>query len=253
MLAKSYADSRRALIQPGKAMTYPDPGTPAGAPATAAAARLEAALFNLPQFPEQYEREFDTTSFSIIDQFGNAVGCTPTLGGGFGNGVVVGNTGLLLNNGLRLGSTSPYPTDVNYVRGGQIPLLNNSPTIVLKDGRVKMVFGSPGGETIGQTEFQMLVNVIDFNMPAQAAVENPRFALDAEPNFYKPGSPISITMENRVPAASIKQLQAWGHDVKPTSNYTSAVGGMQAIVVDLDKGTMLAGADPRRTGYAVGY
>ncbi len=254
LLSKGYAESRRKLIAPQKAMTYPDPGDPKTAgPATAGlAALLHRPAAGMP-FPEIYQPEYDTTSFSIVDQYGNAVACTPTLGGGFGAGVVVGDTGLLLNNGLRLGSTSPYPDTVNYVRGGQIPLLNNSPTIVLKDGKIAMVFGTPGGETIGQTEFQMLVNVLDFHMPAQQAVENPRFALNAKPNFYRPGAEISITMEDRVPAATIHTLEQWGHVIRPTSDFTAAVGGMQGIVIDLEKGTMLAGADPRRTGYAVGW
>jgi len=253
LLSKSYAESRRKLIEPRKSMVYPaagEPGRFAGAATGAAAAPRRP---DGPWFDDNYETERDTTSFSIIDQFGNAVACTPTLGGGFGAGVVVGNTGLLLNNGDRLVSSSPYPDNVNYVRGGQIPLLNNSPTIVLKDGKVAMVFGTPGGETIGQTEFQMLVNVIDFHMPVQQAVENPRFVLDAKPNFYKPGSEITVTIERRVPPAALKALEEWGHKVAPTTDFTAAAGGMQAIVVDLAKGTMLAGADPRRTGYAVGW
>jgi gamma-glutamyltranspeptidase / glutathione hydrolase len=252
LLSKSYAESRRKLIEPRKAMAYPSAGEPAqfASPPTAPAALPKA---KGPRFDDNYETERDTTSFSIIDQYGNAVACTPTLGGGFGAGVVVGNTGLLLNNGDRLGSSSPYPDNVNYVRGGQIPLLNNAPTIVLKDGRVAMVFGTPGGETIGQTEFQMLVNVIDFHMPVQQAVESPRFVIDAKPNFYKPGSEISVTIERRVPTAALKTLEEWGHKLAPTSDFTAAAGGMQAIVVDLAKGTMLAGADPRRTGYAVGW
>jgi len=139
------------------------------------------------------------------------------------------------------------------VRPGQIPLLNNSPTIVLKGGKLAMVFGTPGGETIGQTEFQMLVNVIDFHLPVQQAVENPRFALDAKPNFYKPGAAISVTIENRVPANVLRALGEMGHKLAPASDFTAAVGGMQAIVIDLEKSTMLAGADPRRTGYAVGW
>jgi gamma-glutamyltranspeptidase/glutathione hydrolase len=253
LLSKSYAESRRKLIEPRKSMVYPAAGEPArfGGTATGAAAVPRPA--NGPRFDDNYETERDTTSFSIIDQFGNAVACTPTLGGGFGAGVVVGNTGLLLNNGDRLGSSSPYPDNVNYVRGGQIPLLNNAPTIVLKDGKVAMVFGTPGGETIGQTEFQMLVNVIDFHMPVQQAVENPRFVLDAKPNFYKPGADIAVTIERRVPPAALKTLEEWGHKLAPTTEFTAAAGGMQAIVVDLVKGTMLAGADPRRTGYAVGW
>lgn len=247
LLSKSYADARRKLIEPGKAIAYPQWGEP----------EKSMALLTPPAgaraFNDDYETERDTTSFSIVDQYGNAVACTPTLGGGFGAGVVVGNTGLLLNNGIRLGSTSPYPDNVNYVRGGQIPLLNNSPTIVLKGGKLAMVFGTPGGETIGQTEFEMLVNVLDFHMPVQQAVEAPRFALAAKPNFYKPGSAITVTIEDRVPKASLKTLEQWGHHLNVTSDFTAAVGGMQAIVIDLEHGTMMAGADPRRTGYAVGW
>src|SRR6185295_5207287 len=246
LLSKAYAEERRKLIEPRKARAYPTAGEPARfAPSTAAgvAALLSQPPAAGPAFADDYEMERDTTSFSIIDQYGNAVACTPTLGGGFGAGVVVGNTGLLLNNGIRLGSSSPYPDNVNYVRGGQIPLLNNSPTIVLKDGRVAMVFGTPGGETIGQTEFQMLVNLIDFHMPVQQAVEHPRFVLDAKPNFYKPGSEIAVTIESRVPPAALKTLTEWGHTLAPTSDFTAAAGGMQAIVVDLARGTMLAGAD----------
>ena len=190
LLSKSYAEIRRKLIDPTKAMAYPTPGEPAGSPATAAA--LDAMLQRppaepRPAFDDDYEMDRDTTSFSIVDQFGNGVGCTPTLGGGFGNSVVVGNTGLLLNNGMRLGSTSPYPDNVNYVRGGQIPLLNNSPAVVVKDGKLAMVFGTPGGETIGQTEFQMLVNVVDFKLPVQQAVESPRFVIDAEAELLQAG------------------------------------------------------------------
>jgi gamma-glutamyltranspeptidase/glutathione hydrolase len=154
---------------------------------------------------------------------------------------------------MRLGSTSPYPDNVNYVKGGQRPLLNNSPTIVMKDGKLAIVYGTPGGETIGQTEFEMLVKLIDFRMPVQQAVESPRFAVDATPNFYKPGADISITVEDRVPAATLAELRAMGHNMKPAGSFTAAVGGMQAIVIDLNTGAMTAGADPRRTGYAIGW
>jgi gamma-glutamyltranspeptidase/glutathione hydrolase len=257
LLSKSYAEQRRKLIDPAKSNPYPNPGDPGRYSGTAAAG-LGALLQPppaepRPAFDDDYEMERDTTSFSIVDQYGNGIGVTPTLGGGFGNGVVVGNTGLLLNNGMRLGSTSPYPDNVNYFRGGQIPLLNNSPSIVLKDGKLAMVFGTPGGETIGQTEFQMLVNLVDFKLPVQQAVESPRFVLDAKPNFYKPGSEVTVTIERRVPAAAVKALEAMGHKMAPTSDFTAAAGGMQAIVIDLAKGTMLAGADPRRTGYAIGW
>lgn len=246
MLSKDYAAKRRALVDLTKPGVYPVPGAPAETKATAPQAA------NAKAFPEDYDAEQHTTSFSIIDAFGNALAVTPTLGGLFGNNVVVGNTGLLLNNGMRLGSTSPYPTDVNYVAPGKIPILNNSPVVVMKDGKVAFVFGSPGGETIGQTEFQMLVNLIDFDMPVQQAIEAPRFALNAKPNFYKPGAEITVEIENRVPPETIAALKTMGHKVIVLPGWGS-LGHMQAIRVDPRTGTMMAGGDPRRTAYAMGY
>ena len=246
MLSKDYAATRRALIDMAKAGPYPAPGTPAGTMTTAPHAAGAKA------FPDEYDGEQHTTSFSIVDAFGNALGVTPTLGGLFGNNVVVGNTGLLLNNGMRLGSTSPYPADVNYVGPGKIPVLNNSPVVVLKDGKVAFVFGSPGGETFGQTEFQMLVNLVDFDMPVQQAIEAPRFVLDARPNFYKPGAEVEVQIEGRVPVETIAALKAMGHNVKVLPGWGS-LGHMQAIRIDPKTGTMMAGGDPRRTAYAMGY
>ena len=245
MLSKQYAAARSGLIDMSKAGKYPEPGTPEGRPNTSAPQGGK-------QFPDRYDGELHTTSFSIVDKFGNAIGVTPTLGGLFGNNVVVGNTGLLLNNGMRLGSTSPYPTDLNYVGAGKIPILNNSPVIVLKDGKLSFVFGSPGGETIGQTEFQMLVNLIDFKLPVQQAIEAPRFSLDADPNFYKPGSEIEVSIESRMPQKTIDALKAMGHKLRVLPGWGS-IGHMQTIRIDPVTGTITAGGDPRRTGYAMGY
>ncbi|HUQ87609.1 MAG TPA: gamma-glutamyltransferase [Vicinamibacterales bacterium] len=254
MLSKQYAAARSGLIDMSKAGRYPDPGTPEGRPTTSAPPAFAEATARQAskQFPERYDGEQHTTSFSIVDKFGNAIGVTPTLGGLFGNNVVVGSTGLLLNNGMRLGSTSPYPADVNYVGAGKIPVLNNSPIVVLKDGKLAFVFGSPGGETIGQTEFQMLVNLIDFKLPVQEAIESPRFSLDADPNFYKPGAEIEVSIESRMPQKTIDALKAMGHKLRVLPGWGS-IGHMQTIRVDPATGTLTAGGDPRRTGYAIGY
>ncbi|MFA5910748.1 MAG: gamma-glutamyltransferase [Vicinamibacterales bacterium] len=245
LLSRDFANTRRSLFNPARAIAYPPPGTPDGGPATMPRA-------GGPAFDDAYDPEQHTTSFSIVDRFGNAVGCTPTLGGLFGSNVVVGNTGLLLNNGMRLGSTSPYPTDANYVGAGKTPILNNSPVVVLKDGALAFVFGTPGGETIGQTEFQVLINLVDFGMPVQDAIEAPRLALDAAPNFYKPGAAITVRVESRVAARTIEALKAMGHTVEVLPGWGS-LGHMQVIRVDPRTGAMTAGADPRRTGYAMGY
>ncbi len=251
LMSKEYAAERRKLIDAGHAMTYPPPGNPLAFQGTSMPQSVVARPG--PQFAERYDADLETTSFSIVDQVGNALASTPTIGGGFGTGVVVGRTGLLFNNGMRLGSTSPYPDSVNYVRGGQIPLLNNSPVIVMKDGTLVLAIGTPGGEGIGQTQLQTLLNILDFGMPIQEAIEAPRFVLAADPNFYKAGAAVTVEIERRVPADALARLQAMGHTIRQLPEFTATVGGMQGILVDLAKGTMAGGADPRRAGYAVGW
>jgi gamma-glutamyltranspeptidase / glutathione hydrolase len=242
LLSKEYASSRRHLIDMTKAAAYPEPGQPEGAARTAwtpNAAPLGEAMV-----------EGHTTSFSVVDPAGNAVVCTPTLGSGFGTAAVVGSTGLLFNNGLRLGSTAPYSDHVNYVRPGQIPLLNNSPILVFKNTRMVLALGTPGGETIGQTQFQVLVNVFDFGMPIQQAIEAPRFALEADPNFYRAGARVMLNIERDATPETLAGLRELGHTIQVRPR---GIGSMQGILVDLATGIRTAGADPRRLSYAIGW
>jgi gamma-glutamyltranspeptidase/glutathione hydrolase len=244
LLSKDRARRRSEAIELSKAMAYP------------AADSAEVPTTHLPAFAlasasAERSRPGSTDSFSIIDSFGNAVACTPTHGSLFGTGVVVGRTGLTLNNGTRIGSTSPYPDHVNYARGGQIPILNNSPIIVLKDGEPMLAIGTPGGETIGQTQFQVLLNILDFEMSIQEAIEAARISLDADPNFYKAGSEVTVRMENRISSEAARGLEALGHKIELIDGW--ALGSMQGILKDLETGAWLAGADARRVAYAVGY
>lgn len=243
MLDKDYAARRRALIDPARAMVYPEPG------------ELPVRTGSLPsagevQLPEE-AWEGSTTSFSVADRHGNVIAGTPTHGGGFGTRVVVGNTGILFNNGTRVGSTSPYPGHVNYPRGGQVPILNNSPTLVFRDGTFRLAIASPGGETIGQTQFQVLLNVLEFGMDLQEAIEAPRITLDADPNFYRPGSAITIRAESRIPQETLDRLGAMGHTLRLAPGFS--LGANSGIIRDPVTGAVLAGADPRRVDYAVGW
>jgi gamma-glutamyltranspeptidase/glutathione hydrolase len=246
MTSKAFADTRRALISPTTVLAYPDHGTPPGA----ATASLRPST-RVASTAGERTHPGSTTSFSIVDRHGNVVVVTPTLGSPWGTGVVVGDTGLIFNNGTRVGSTSPYPEDVNYARGGQIPILNNAPTVIMRDGELFLALGTPGGETIGQTQFQVVLNMVDFGMGIQEAVEAPRLALDADPNFYKAGATMTLQVESRVAPAVQRRLEELGHNVEPVGEYT--IGSMQGIVRDPDTGTMAAGADPRRMMYAVGW
>ena len=253
LLSKDYASARRSLIDRSRVMAYPGAGNPVRveeAPPGERAAREDAPGRLRGHFAEE-SYAGSTTSFSIADRFGNVIAATPTHGGGFGTGVVVGNTGLTFNNGTRIGSTSPYPDDVNYVRGGQIPILNNSPIIVLRDGRFHAALGTPGGETIGQTQFQVLVNLLDFEMPIQEAIAAPRFTLAGEPNFYQPGAEVHFRLEDRLPGDVVRTLEGLGYDVELAPGY--AFGSIQGITWDAGTEALMAGADPRRVAYAVGW
>ena len=181
LASKEYAAERRKLINLEKAIPYPVPGDPfkyqkADMEPTVVTASA-GAVGPLP------DGEECTTSFYIVDQYGNAVGGTPTLGGGWGTSVIVGNTGLFFNDGTRSGSTSPYPDDINYVGSGKKGLLNNSPCMAFKNGKLFMIWGTPGGEGIGQTQFQVFLNVVEFGMGIQDAIEAARIPAHSEPRF----------------------------------------------------------------------
>lgn len=240
LLSKGFAAQRRKLIDPARAVAYPEGAKIAGFfdDRVQLAAR------------DGRSRGGDTTSLSVVDADGNAIAVTTTVGGGFGTFVVMGDTGLLCNNGLRVGSSAPGAGHPNKVAPGKIALLGNGPTIVLDKGRFKLVCGSPGGETIGQTQFQFLVNVIDRGMGIQSAIEAPRFALDAAPSFYQPGAAITVQMEGRFDPATTQGLTAMGHRLETVGPY--AIGSVQGVLADAS-GARMGGADPRRMGYAVGY
>ena len=238
LISKDFAAQRRRLIDVNRAITFPEGAQIGAAPPQPRAPNVT------PRSPG------DTTNISIYDAEGNAVGVTTTLGGGFGTLEVMGSTGLICNNGLRTGSTAPYRDHPNFVHPGRIPLLGNCPSFVIDKGQFRMLFGSPGGETIGQTQFQHLINIIDRNMPVQAAIEAPRIALDADPGFYTAGAPITVQAESRYSPETLAQLRAMGHKVEIVGPYS--IGSIQAVL-QTPYGTRMAGSDPRRMGYAVGY
>jgi gamma-glutamyltranspeptidase/glutathione hydrolase len=238
LISKAFAEERRRIINPNRAIPFPSGAQIGNAPAQVVAA------IDKPNVAG------DTTNISIMDSEGNAVGVTTTLGGGFGTLEVMGATGMICNNGLRSGSTAPYRNHPNFVHGGRIPLLGNCPSIVLDQGRFKMIFGTPGGETIGQTQFQHLINVIDRGMPVQAAIEAPRIALDPDPGFYTPGAAITVQAESRFSPQTIAGLKAMGHTVESVGPYS--IGSIEAIL-ESGQNTRMAGSDPRRMGYAVSY
>jgi gamma-glutamyltranspeptidase / glutathione hydrolase len=257
LLSKAYAAERRKLINAETASPYAAAGNPApfqtpGSPAPSAFLAPSAAPA-VGVARASYADDPNTTHFDVVDAAGNAVAGTPTIGT-FGTKVVVGNTGVIFHNATRQGSFSPYRDDVNFIGGGKTPLINNSPLIALKNGKLFMVWGTPGGEGIGQTQMQLFLNVVEFGMGIQEAIEATRIELRARPDFYKPGAAVSIGFESRLPESVRAALEAKGNKTRvEDSPFAQVFGGMQGILVNRATGTLTGGADPRRGGCALGY
>ncbi len=188
----------------------------------------------------------DTAHYSIVDKDGNAVSNTYTLNLSFGSGVVVEGAGFLLNDemddfSLKPGVPNTYGVvgnTANEIQPGKRPLSSMSPTILLRDGEVKLVIGTPGGSTIFTSVFQTIVNILDFGMTPLEAVGATRFhhqLLPADLITYSPLVPL--------PAEIISQLAERGYRAEP---HSFSFGDMQVIVRDGDNWD--AASDPRNRG-----
>ena len=190
-----------------------------------------------------------TTHFSIIDALGNAVAVTTTLNGAYGSKVVVGSGGFLLNNEMDDFSIKPgYPNmfgliggEANSIEPKKRMLSSMTPTIVEKDGEVLFVTGSPGGATIITGVFQSILNVIDFGMGAQEAVNAKRFHSQWQPDV--------ITYEtDALDEAIIATLKERGHKLL-AKDKIARVDAIKRLV----DGNLEGGADPRGNDKAEGY
>ena len=191
----------------------------------------------------------ETTHFSIIDQFGNAVASTTTLNGGFGNRVVVSGAGFFLNNEMDDFSAKPGSPNMYGLVGGEANsiepnkrmLSSMTPTIVEKNGNLFMVVGSPGGSTIITSVFQTILNVIEFNLNMQGAVDFPRYHHQWKPDIIQ-------HEENRFDKILARKLVNLGHELRTRSS----IGRVDAILV-LENGDLEGGADLRGDDAAVGF
>ena len=201
------------------------------------------------EVPAIYKESEETTHYSVVDKWGNAVSVTTTINGWFGNGIVVDGAGFLLNNEMDDFSSKPgFPNayglignEANAIGPGKRMLSSMSPSIVENaNGDLFLVLGSPGGSTIITTTAQIIMNVIDFGMSIEDAVENPR--------FHHQWLPDVIQMEkNRFSIEVVQALQNMGHSVK----YRDAIGEANCIMVK--EGLIYGAADSRRNSSAIGY
>lgn len=206
--------------------------------------------------PAPVHESTETTHFSVADAAGNAVSNTYTLNGNYGSGVTIPGTGILMNNEMDdftslVGAPNMYGLiqgEANAIVPGKRPLSSMTPTLVLKDGQLVLVTGSPGGPTIINTVLQIISNVIDFNMPVPQAVEATR--------IHHQWQPDTLTFERfGLSADTIALLRAKGHVVKERVSYEGAYqGDGETIGYDGKTGLLLGAADPRKPdSTAVGY
>jgi len=193
----------------------------------------------LPGHPADFMKEH-TTHFAAADADGTAVTVTQTLGSPFGAGVMVPGTGMLLNNSLFW--TDLHPDSPAFLRGGAMLETRMSPTQVFRNGGFLLSIGTPGSFGILQTTPQMLLNVIDFGMSVQEAIEAPRVRV------YRDRL---VDVEGRIPPETRDALSARGHQVNLIEDWSWVVGGGQGILRDPESGALQGGADPRRDGYAI--
>lgn len=179
-----------------------------------------------------------TTHFTVLDKWGNFVSCTTTIESVFGSGIMVPHYGFMLNNEMT--DFDLVPGGVNQVEANKRPRSSMTPSIIFKDEKPFLSVGSPGGSTIIATVFEVIVNILDFAMSVQEAIDTPRFMSASYPN---------VDWEVGIPESVKAELINRGHKF---SDQPKVQGSVQSIVIDLDTGRIYGGADKRREGTVIG-
>ena len=191
-----------------------------------------------------------TTHYTVVDAEGNAVAVTYTLNGGYGNGITVPGLGFLLNNEMDDFAAKPGTANMfglvqgesNAIQPGKRPLSSMTPTIVVKDGQLFMTAGAPGGSRISTAVLQVILNVIDFGMNVQDAVDAPR--------VHHQWLPDTLSLERGISPDTVALLQARGYTV----DYAPGVVLAQVAAIVNDGGWLQGGSDGRSAaGKAAGY
>jgi gamma-glutamyltranspeptidase / glutathione hydrolase len=243
LLSKGYAAERRALIDPAHASLELRPGDPSKFMKTTMEERPVHVTTD-----GDADHEGDTSYLAVVDRDRNMVSFEPSLHSAWGTGVVMGDLGFILN--CRGDYYSLVAGEANALAPGKRPRSTLQSTLVMKDGAPFMILGSPGGDDQVMRTMQTLVNVIDFHLNVQQAIEAPRWSSRAFPASPFPHTmyPGDLSVEARIPDSARQALAAKGHKLRVAGPWS--LGSNAAIVVDAAKGLLFAGADPRVDAYA---
>jgi gamma-glutamyltranspeptidase/glutathione hydrolase len=193
----------------------------------------------------------ETTHYNIVDREGNAVAVTYTLNGGYGSGVTVPGLGFLLNNEMDDFAAKPgeenlfhlIQGEANAIQPGKRPLSSMTPTILTRDGKLYMALGAPGGSRIINGVLEVILNVVDFHMNVQDAVDWPR--------FHHQWMPDQLYLEKGISPDTVEILRAMGHKIAPYETTNPVVARVEAILND--SGWLQGAADGRGNAKAEGY
>jgi gamma-glutamyltranspeptidase/glutathione hydrolase len=224
LLSEDYASQIASMIHPGHLRkTYP-----------------------YGSFDKNQIKKENTTHLGVIDSQGNIVSLTQSINDFFGSGIVPDGLGFLLNN--EMSDFSPYPDSVNSPGPNKRPVSSMGPLILFRGNKPFLVLGSPGGTRIFTSLTQIILNVIEFGMSLDEAIEAPRFF-----TYSSEGIARSLFVESRIPQSVIRSLKKIGHTIAVREAYDKYFGGAQGILIDRSRNILIGGADSRRDGAGAGY
>ncbi|MGD9891215.1 MAG: gamma-glutamyltransferase family protein [Dehalococcoidia bacterium] len=239
LLSAAYAEEQRRRIDPRRASpSLPAPGDAGGRAAPVPAAVAVGGSGS------------DTTYLCVVDRWGNVFSATPS--DGF-NGPVPPTIGCTISP--RGSQSWLEPDHPSVIAPGKRPRLTPNPALALRPDGWAMPFGTPGGDVQVQAMLQVLLNIVEFGMTPQAAVEAPRVATYSQPDSFFPhhSQPGVVRAEARFGSRTLAALRTRGHDIRPWTDWTWAAGAVCTIVREPDGILLTAGADPRRESYAAGW
>ncbi len=259
LLSKQYAEARRTLIDLARASKEQRPGDPAAFDrATSSSAVSRPGLLVPPLAMRVVDpatppaEPGDTTSIQVVDAQGNLFSATPSSGWLLGGAFVAGDTGVPMSN--RMQAFRLDPQSPNVLQGGKRPRTTLTPTVVMKDGAPFLAIGTPGGDSQDQQILLVLLNVIDYGMGLQAAIEAPRVnSLHPQSSFDEHrAQPGVLEAEATIGPDILAELRARGHDLRVRPAYGISTG---IVAAGRDPATrqLRGGADPRRERYVVAW
>ena len=251
LLSKDYAAARRALINPDRAIEGEAPaGDPRRPTSTQQIAWAEPRQAPHPSTAREAEENGHTTYLAVVDKDRNMVSITSSLLSLFGSGHVAEGTGIMLNN--RMAYFGLEEDDVNVLRPGKRVRQTINPQLALKDGKPYMAFGTPGADTQPQAQLQFFLNVVEFGMTVQQALEQPYIVTTGFKSSYYPHSADgTLQIPQDVPEHVRNELAAMGH--KLDLRTTRGVGSVKAIIIHPTTGVLMGGVSPTRDSYVMAY